>query len=238
MESLMPQNAELLEAWNRSYQRKENHLFWPSDEVARFVARYIRRRVGINEFIDLVPGAKGCKVVDVGCGIGRNMIFGAQMGFEMHGIDLSEHAVNMAREWLTTAVSADAAQRCVQGDIRKQPWPNAFFDHAICESALDSMPFEVAQIGVAEIARITKSGGFFYCSLISGDETNRSPDFCGEVVVSDKHESDTIQSYFSYIKVKRLLEPLFEIVRCVLIRESDPVTGRYHGRWHVVSRCR
>ena len=39
--------------------------------------------------------------------------------------------------------------------------------------------------GVGEIARTMKSGGLFYCSLISGDETGYPSGFSGEVVVID-----------------------------------------------------
>lgn len=227
-----------LEAWNRSYERRENYLFWPSDEGVKFFARYLRRRRGIDDIVDVLPEAKGSRMLDVGCGIGRYLTFGTQMGMEMYGNDLSVKAVEQAKTWLSQIAGPIAKDRVVQGDIRKLPWENGFFAHAMSDSVLDSMPFDVAQAGVAEIARVTRPGGYFYCSLISGDGTGRVPGFCEEVVVQEQHEQDTIQSYFNDTKVERLLGANFEILDCTLIQACSHTTGKYHGRWHVVSRRR
>jgi len=43
-------------------------------------------------------GLKGCKVMDVPCGIGRVAIPLARMGFEVTGVDLSPHLVEVARK--------------------------------------------------------------------------------------------------------------------------------------------
>lgn len=228
--------STLISAWDSSYARSENHVFQPCDEMVRFVARYLRRRVGIDEVVDLLPGAKGARVVDVGCGIGRNLVFGTDMGLEMYGNDLSEHAVVTAQEWMSRKLGPAAKDRIVACDVRSLPWENRFFAHAVSDSALDSMPFEVAQAGVAEISRIMQPGGYFYCNLISGDESGRAPNFCGEVVVDTQHERNTIQSYFNKVKIGRLLEPLFEIVSLQLHQIHDEKVGRRFGRWHVVSR--
>ena len=229
---------ELTSAWNDSYSRRENYVFSPCDEMVRFVARYLRRRVGLDEVIDVLPGAAGSRVVDVGCGIGRNMVFGTEIGLEMYGADLSVKAVAIAQDWLGKKIGVAAKERIFANDICSLPWENNFFAHAISDSALDSMPFEIAQIGVTEIARIVQAGGYFYCNLISGNETGRDKDFCGEVVVEGKHECNTVQSYFNRVKIRRLLEPMFEIVSCHLHQISDPVAGTWQGRWHVVSRRR
>jgi SAM-dependent methyltransferase len=43
-------------------------------------------------------GLKGCKVLDVPCGIGRVAIPLARLGFEVQGVDLSPHLVGVAKE--------------------------------------------------------------------------------------------------------------------------------------------
>lgn len=226
--------AELTGAWNESYSRRENFLFWPSDEVIRFFARFIRRRIGANEWRDIADHAEGAKMLDVGCGIGRHVKFGLDAGLEMYGNDLSDQAIATGREWLKDELAGKQNERLVASDIRQLPWGDDFFDHAMSDSVLDSMPFEVAQQGVAEIARMLKPGGYFYCSLISGDESGRDADFCDEVVVQSQHEQDTIQSYFNDAKIKTLLEPWFEIVDCYLVRIQSHRNGTHRGRWHVV----
>jgi SAM-dependent methyltransferase len=226
------------QAWNDSYDRQENFLFVPGDEVVRFAARYIRRRIGLNEFLDIYPDAAGSRVLDVCCGIGRNIRFGAEMGFEMFGCDLSQNAVATAIDWLTPQLGPGAAERIKACDIRELPWQNGFFAHAMCDSALDSMPYGIAEVGVAEIARVLKPGGYFYSSLISGDETGREPQFCEEVVVEARHENGTVQSYFNEDKIKCLLAPLFDILECQLTQVRNPAKASHRGRWHVTSRRR
>jgi ubiquinone/menaquinone biosynthesis C-methylase UbiE len=225
-------------AWDDSYARRENHVFYPGDEAVRFVSRYIRRRTGLCEFQDVLPDAQGSKVLDVGCGIGRTLVFGTHMGLRMHGTDLSANAVAVAREWLESVGEAEVEERVVAGDIRSLPWADGFFDHAISDSVLDSMPFQIAQAGMSEIARVVRQGGYFYCSLISGDESGKDPQFCGELVVTGVHEQNTIQSYFNKTKIRRLVEPLFEIVSCALHEVRDDSNKSHHGRWHVVARRR
>lgn len=230
--------SELTNAWNESYSRRENHLFWPSDEVVKFFARNIRRRIGPNRYKNIASNATGAIILDVGCGIGRHVKFGQEMGFEMYGCDLSEHAIQIAREWLKINMTGAELEHLVASNIQNLPWENEFFDHCMSDSVLDSMPFDVAQAGISEIARITKSSGFLYCSLISGDETGRDAAFCDEVTVKNTHEENTIQSYFDHSKIIRLLEPLFEILDCYLLQVKDQRNGTHHGRWHVVARKR
>lgn len=225
-------------AWNESYARLENHVFAPADEVVRFVARYLRRRKGLHEVVDVYPGAAGSRVLDAGCGIGRNLVFGAEMGLNMYGCDLSAGAIDTARAWLAETVGELEDEQVVACDIREQPWADNSFDHAMSDSALDSMPFEIAQDGIREIARCVRPGGYFYCNLISGDETGRDPEFCGEELVETQHEANTIQSYFNRTKIRRLLEPQFEIISCQLHQIRDPLHERHSGRWHVVTRRR
>src|SRR4051794_9600404 len=100
-----------------------------------------------------------------------------------------------------------------------------FFVHAISDSVLDSMPFEIAQQGVAQIARLVRPGGYFYCSLISGDEIDRTAEFAGEIILDTVHERGTVQSYFNHEKIARLLEVHFEIISCELGRAA--AAGRH-----------
>lgn len=230
------EDAAKTRAWDESYRRRDNFVFWPREEVVRFVARYLRRRLELDEFVDVLPGAAGSRILDVGCGIGHNLAFGTEMGFEMYGIDLSAVAVMTARQWLGRIKECDADARVVTGDVRTLPWPTDYFDHGISDGVLDSMTFDIARAGVAEIGRVIKSGGYFYFSLISGDQTGFDTEFDGEVEVAGTHERGTIQSYFNRMKIDRLLGGRFEILRCELHRFEDRIGGTHHGRWHIVAR--
>lgn len=220
-------------AWDASYGRRENHVFVPSDELVRYVSRHIRRRVGLNELVDVEPGSEGAAVLDLGCGIGRHLVYGTEMGLEMHGIDLSAAAVAIAVEWLGRSIGDDARGRVVVGDASTLPWEDAFFAHAVSDSALDSMPFDVAEAAVAELARVVRPGGTVYLNLIASDDGSAR-----DHVVDTEHEHGTVQTYFDEPRIRRLTGLAFTIEQCHLARLEDRLGGTSHGRWHVVLRRR
>lgn len=234
----MTGSTDLTTAWESAYGRRENFVFQPSSELVRFVSRNFRRRTGLDEFVDVIPGIGSQPILDACCGIGRNLVFGTQMGLEMHGFDLSARAVSVAREWLGRAGVVDAEARVVAASVDSLPFADARFAHAMCEDALDSMPFVVARAGIAEIARVLRPGGLFYTSLIASEESGFGSDYAEEVIVESDHERDTVQSFFDRKKLDALLLPHFELVSIhhMITRFFDP--ERIDARWVFIGRRR
>lgn len=224
--------------WEASYAKRDNFLFHPNEEVIRFVSKHIRKRIGLDEWLDTAPTPIPMhpRVLDVGCGIGRHLIFAKEMNFDPYGIDLSQEAVSIAREWLHRAGMNDAHERVTTGTAQSLPWEDGFFDYALSHGVLDSMPFEVARQAVAETARVLKPKALFYCDLISGDDSAHDPAFDGEETRASEHEKGTLQSYFNRQKIERLLEGRLNLLDCLLIHRTDAFSGRFEGRWHVVGK--
>ncbi len=224
---------KIQKSWNDSYERKENFLFYPSDGVVQFVNRYIRKRIGISEFIDLVDYP--VIGLDAGCGIGRHVKFGIEQGFSMFGFDLSSVSISIAHDWLARHLKiCDIANLTIQSS-NYLSYDNAAFNLLICDSVLDSMPFMTAQETIGEFYRISKPGTYFYSTYIFKSTLGTSWDW--EIVIEDKHEKNTIQSYFDDTKIYRLLEPLFEIVTIRLFSYSSN-DNEVNGRWQVVAKRR
>ena len=38
--------------WNQSYKNKDNFIFYPHEEVIRFISKYIKKRIGLNKYIN------------------------------------------------------------------------------------------------------------------------------------------------------------------------------------------
>ena len=225
------------ELWDQSYQRHENYVFVPSDETVRFFARFLRKRVGLAETIDIAPNIGTAKILDAGCGVGRNVMYGSQLGLNMYGFDHSHSAICLAREWLlSTADRPDIQERCLQADIQSIPWPNEYFDHVLSDSVLDSMAFQTAKAGVKELARVIKPGGYFWFSVISSRGSRDSDLTPGEVVIRDTFEFGTTQSYFDYKKIRRMVAKHFTILHCELHEASDPEGEIVGGRWYATCR--
>ena len=221
------------EEWNASYRARETFIFYPHEEVIRFVSRYVRKRTGRHTFLNIGGADAAPRLLDLGCGSGRHVVYAHEMGIEAYGIDLSDTAVDQAREWAAEAGMADAAHRILQGDVRHLPWPDATFDAAISHGVLDSMSFEIARLGAAETRRVLKPGAFFYCDIVSGDDSKHSREFAGEETAEWEREKGTIQSYFNFGKIQRLIAGLFVIAECFLIRKEDLARGGYISRYHL-----
>ena len=225
---------ERQEQWNASYGRCENFVFSPNEQLVRFISRYVRKRIGINEFRDVMRLDRPVRLLDLGCGIGRHVIYAHEMGLQAYGIDLSSVAVKTARHWAHLRGIARPEQSILTGSITALPFEDGYFDIAVSHGVLDSLPFAAARHATVESARVLRNGGLFYCDLISGDDSRHGREFAGEEIVSTEHERDTVQSYFNFSKIQRLFEGVFEIVEAVLVRQENLLAPASHARTHLV----
>lgn len=222
------------EKWDESYLRKGGHVFFPHEEIIRFFAKYIRKRTGVNEFENRIDFSTAPKVLDVGCGMGRHMVFASQMGLDAYGVDLSSEAIRLAKNWFEEEGLGIPDGQAHNGSITELPWEDAFFDFAMSHGVLDSMYFDIARQGLAEVGRTLKPGGLFYCDLISGDDFKHAKEYSGDEVVETKHENGTVQSYYNYGRIQELCQGLFDIKEAFLIRKEEVHSGVYISRWHLV----
>jgi len=103
----------------------------------------------------------GGRILDLGCGTGRDIIFFEDTGFRTVGVDLSFGMLGQA----------DQGRRMplVQGEMEALPFRNSSFDGVwSCFSILHTP--KLTQISVlAEVNRILKPGGIMFLATISGD---------------------------------------------------------------------
>jgi len=101
------------------------------------------------------------RLVDVGCGTGRDMAW-----FELHrittiGVDLSMGMLTYAREYVRGEL--------VSMNMRNLGFRNAFFDGVWCCASLLHLPKADAVFALQEIRRILKLGGMFILSIQEGN---------------------------------------------------------------------
>jgi len=221
------------EAWGNSYQNRDNFLFYPNEEVIRFMAKYVRKRTGLNEYRDLLNLGRPARMLDLGCGIGRHVIMGHELGLEVYGIDLSDYAISQAQHWASKKGIDNAPEKIRAGDIRELPWKNNFFDIVISHAVLDSMHFEIACSAIREVKRVLAPKGLFYCDLISGHNSHHSREYAGEEIINTTHEKNTIQSYFNFTKIESLLDDQFEILTARLKMTEEILNGSRSARYHL-----
>lgn len=220
--------------WEESYQKKDNFVFYPHEEVIRFFAKYINKKVGLTAFQKKHSLAEKPKVLDLGCGIGRHVIFSHAMNADAYGIDLSDSAIKFAIDWAKNEGVNNPETKIVQCDITKMPFENNFFDSVVSHGVLDSMSEVNSRNAIIETHRVLKPGGYFYCDLVSGDDSAHNSNFYGEEIVKSEHEKGTIQLYFNVTLINDFFSKYFYISELILIRRNNITADQYTSRFHLV----
>jgi SAM-dependent methyltransferase len=223
----------LRESWEESYGRRENFIFYPKEEVVRFINRFVRKRVGVEEFRDIIDFRSKVRGLDFGCGIGRQAILMREFGIEAYGLDISETAIAEAKRLSVHFGYPEMADNFRASEGVEIPFPDGYFDVTVCEAVLDSMHFSTALEIMKEIDRVTKQ--IVFISVISGDDRDHYREFDGEEKVDTVHEQNTIQSYFNWTKIDRLIgQTGFTPVWSILSVQEGLWSPYRYGRYYVV----
>lgn len=219
--------------WEESYSRQENFMFYPKEEYVKFLNRFIRKRIGINKFVDVLDFSNGVKALDFGCGIGRLTCLMKEFGIEAYGVDISNIAIKQAIELSEYLGFEDMKSKFHIIDGISIPFTENYFDITISEGVFDSMSFELAKQNMKEINRVTAKLAFI--SLISGDDSQHYREYRGEDIVKSEHEKGTIQSFFNAEKIRELIKDTnFKMKWCRLISEESIIDRYKYGRYYIV----
>lgn len=104
------------------------------------------------------------KILDVGCGSGRDSVFFANQGFEVIAIDGSKSLIDLAKQ-TDTRIN----WQCLRFDeIAKQNWQNHFTGIWACASLLH-VPFDELPKLLNDLILCIKPDGILYASFKYGD---------------------------------------------------------------------
>lgn len=110
----------------------------------------------------------GDRIVDVGCGNARNLVYLMRAGFDVYGIDTNEDAIRAARN-----VAARMAPYLNPENFRVEAIENSTFPDGFAQVVLSSAVLHFAETEQAFRAMLTGSwrilapGGLFFCRLAS-----------------------------------------------------------------------
>jgi ubiquinone/menaquinone biosynthesis C-methylase UbiE len=226
--------TDAFEQWAATYQRQigsGTELLWPSETLVRlFKGAY-------------VPGLggdyAGRKVLDVGFGVGNNLIFLGQLGLALHGTEVGEEICEIARRKLARlGHSADLRV----GTNRALPFPDDQFDFLVSWNVIHyENTAEAIREALAEYRRVLKPGGRFFISTTGPEHKilEGSTPLGGHrhlIGREDDHRKGQVFYYFDTAEHAR---------DCFSEYFADVLVGRTHDRlftatldWFIVSGVR
>lgn len=127
-------------------------------------------RIDIYVFDQLLRGriTPGMRILDAGCGGGRNTEYLMRCGAEVYGVDVDPAQVGRMRGIAASAAPDLPAENFVAGHLGNLPFEDGFFDVVLCSAVLHfaetSAEFEEM---LAEMWRVLQPGGLWFARLAS-----------------------------------------------------------------------
>lgn len=202
----MEEKRDQREQWEGTYAMAEDFFGNEPSELA----------VSANDLFK----KEGChKILEIGCGQGRDAIFFASEGYEVWAIDYSQQAIQQLAD---KADEEGATMTLGVHDIRKPlPFPDASFD-AVYSHMLFTMELseEEVSFGLRECRRILKPGGLNIYSV----RNDNDPHYGKFLQVGDdmwQNPMGFVVHFFSKDKVRRLSSG-YQIERVVEFDDESP----------------
>ncbi|HUZ93933.1 MAG TPA: class I SAM-dependent methyltransferase [Edaphobacter sp.] len=126
--------------------------------------------IDIYLFDQLLRGniTPGMKVLDAGCGGGRNLVYLLREGCEVFGVDASVEAIEHLRSVASTLAPNLSAENFRVETVEAMSFPDEFVDvvlsSAVLHFARDDAHFEAM---VRSLWRVLRPGGILFCRLSS-----------------------------------------------------------------------
>ena len=145
--------------WENEYRRNE-----VPTSTKKGPSKSMEYLAGLLEARNALNG----RVIDLGCGTGRNTFYLASFGFEAHGIDIAQNTV----DGCILAASAFPEEKrpsfSCSSVSEKLPFPDSYFSLAVCATTIDNFvePEEFESFA-SECARTLETDGLLFLYFLT-----------------------------------------------------------------------
>jgi ubiquinone/menaquinone biosynthesis C-methylase UbiE len=162
------------------------------------------------------------RVLDAGCGNGRNLAEIAKGCKEAYGIDSSFEMLKHARQRL---LDSDAKNACViDGQIQKLPFGTEFFDKIFGIAVLHHLRREGQLLALLEFSRALKLGGELFLTVWSENKSGGRREGDVDWKVPDGLAKGRYYYFFRRDELEGLLAKSgFEIIDCFYEKDGEKV---------------
>lgn len=193
---------------NLTVEQKKQGVIADYDDIAKEYAEEFFEDTSDNKYIDIfLDSLEGIKILDVGCGNGKDCKYISQKGFDINGIDLSVGMLSIAKEKVPNG-------KFEVMDMTDITYPDDSYDGIISNCSLFHIPTEELPKTLESFRRILKTNGKLLLILQEGN---------GEMMVEEPYRPGVhiYMNYFSTSQIQELLQQYgFEIG--YLSKEESP----------------
>jgi SAM-dependent methyltransferase len=143
--------------WEASFKEQiARHAYntAPVEAVVRTVAYRLRDR-------GHVENENRLHFLEVGCGAAPNLIWLAQQGIDVSGVDISPTALGLARQSLERSGHSDRVRQLLEASVSHLPFEAGTFDGIIEACVFQHLTRTDRLLAFAEVGRLLKKGGMF-----------------------------------------------------------------------------
>ncbi len=175
---------------------------------------YYKTHFDINEIKNIadffIQNLKGQKILDIGCGPGRDAKYFSEHDLEVTGIDLTSNFVKMASQNVPNA-------KFIQMDMRNLDFPENTFDGIWACASFLHIPKEDAKNTLLGFKKILKPAGLIYISVKAGTEE--------KFVQKEEYKGRTkFFAFYTEDELKNLIESCnFKILKVIIDKKKDNI---------------
>ena len=125
-------------------------------------------QIDIYVFDQILRGniAADMRVLDAGCGYGRNIVYLLREGAEVFALDQDAEGIEHVRRLSVSLETGLPAENFQVGSIERMPFADGFADVVLCSSVLHfARDDEHFRSMLAELWRVLRPGGMLFCRL-------------------------------------------------------------------------
>jgi SAM-dependent methyltransferase len=185
--------------------------------------------IDIYLFDQLLRGriVPGMRIVDVGCGAGRNLVYLMQAGYAVFGIDADAVAIARLRELATELAPALPADNFRVEPIERNTLPADFADVVISSAVLHFARDDAQFAAMLDASwRPLRRGGIFFCRLASsiGMEQQMQPISGRRSVLPDGSERYLVDAGLLLELTDRLGGELLDPLKTTVVHQQRCMT--------------
>ncbi|RBQ11789.1 class I SAM-dependent methyltransferase [Pedobacter miscanthi] len=185
--------------------------------------------IDIYLFDQLLKGTyKGCvRVLDAGCGSGRNIQFFLKQGLEVFGVDQDPQAIAALQQLYSGSEQDFQANHFVVAEVEELPFDDNSFDLVISSAVLHfAKNLEHFEQMLSSMWRVLKKDGYFFCRLASDIGIESSLHFVGNgrYILPDGSERFLVNQEMLLRLTRKLGGTLHEPIKTTIVQNMRSMT--------------